>query len=548
MATYDEMTPSANKMINPDGSVTTLKGETIVSTSNKYDKMAPFANKVLNPDGTITKFTDELPGGGTGGGIESVNGDAGPVVVLNQDDVLEGLATKQFLNADKNNLDQNVDDILYFIQEMLTAPNIIYTSLSFDTGQTGTVQPLILGGNKAQSFEAITMPNWMDLNIATGEITYTAPGTNETGDLVVKAINLAGEHTFSGTYEVSQGNGILEFTNSENKYPAMRLGVSGFGEDKILLKLDFYGKTTATSNGTIIEDSSYPIWVIDNLDGTWSYMINVSGYSYWMLYRNSTTDPTTLIDGLSTDLTTFLNYNLVSPHSDDVLVDLVNYPSDQSEVHYLTSLKYIEVGTDASLNGFMADDADWSFGFTLTDDIPTDSLGRCMFARTEVDGQNVSGRNFLAMTIGQNAVYTYMVVGNGSNITYDTEDNYPGTIAAGSEILVTGDSGVINIYVDGALAFSYNSSFYLDSQADINNIPLVFGLGVESNLEQSNNNYYHALWQGRINNLWISNGTIEPSTTTGVPATSTHHWLLDETTGKTFDAQKGGIDAIGKKI
>lgn len=58
MATYNSMSPQANKLLNPDGSITTMSG-TLVSPANAegvrlYNSMFPQANKMINPDGSIT--------------------------------------------------------------------------------------------------------------------------------------------------------------------------------------------------------------------------------------------------------------------------------------------------------------------------------------------------------------------------------------------------------------------------------------------------------------------------------------------------------------
>jgi len=66
---YDSFSPKANKILNADGSVTTLTGEPVFGPdpgrAAMYEMMSPIANKLLNPDGSISTF-DEI---GSGGGV-----------------------------------------------------------------------------------------------------------------------------------------------------------------------------------------------------------------------------------------------------------------------------------------------------------------------------------------------------------------------------------------------------------------------------------------------------------------------------------------------
>jgi hypothetical protein len=60
---YERMSPTANKMLNPDGSVTTFSGEDIGEiTSDDYKYCSARANKFINPDGTIHTLDEILPG------------------------------------------------------------------------------------------------------------------------------------------------------------------------------------------------------------------------------------------------------------------------------------------------------------------------------------------------------------------------------------------------------------------------------------------------------------------------------------------------------
>jgi hypothetical protein len=67
MPDYDSYSPLANKLLNPDGSITTFDGTVVTpadeTRSRDYLSRTPLANKVVNPDGTITLITS----GGFGG-------------------------------------------------------------------------------------------------------------------------------------------------------------------------------------------------------------------------------------------------------------------------------------------------------------------------------------------------------------------------------------------------------------------------------------------------------------------------------------------------
>ena len=65
---YDEMSPAADKWLQPDGSVTASSGELVLPPDTgralQYTLMAPSAAKFLLPDGSVVS---EMPG--SGGGI-----------------------------------------------------------------------------------------------------------------------------------------------------------------------------------------------------------------------------------------------------------------------------------------------------------------------------------------------------------------------------------------------------------------------------------------------------------------------------------------------
>lgn len=73
MNKYENSLPIANKMLNPDGEITTLTGEKITNENYKYSSMMPIVNKVLNPDGSISLLSDIIGGGGGSGGTTDYN-------------------------------------------------------------------------------------------------------------------------------------------------------------------------------------------------------------------------------------------------------------------------------------------------------------------------------------------------------------------------------------------------------------------------------------------------------------------------------------------
>lgn len=427
--------------------------------------------------------------------------------------------------------------------DVFEAPSIAYQTLNMEVNSTGSYPVYVLGGTEPiQGFRVVgTLPSELTLDITTGELSYVTSGSVGSGTFDVIATNPVGDsEPFTVQWEVSAGKGVAQFTNSESYYPFLRISTSNSDNEQVLLKQTFFGRTAGTSNPTIIEDPTCPIYAASNGDGTWNYFMKVTGYTYWLFYKNSATDPSTLANGLNSDLRTSLTYDLVSPTSDDITFNGVTYPADQSDVHYGTGLKHMDFGTPASLDGFLADDTDWSFGFKLVDAIPEDGLGRTMFTR--------EGRNWLAFYIGHNSTYTNILVGNGSNKSYSGETTFPsGGFSVGDYIRVTGKNGVIKIFRNGTQIFSKSSSSYLDSATSVNSLPITFGNGVLSNDYQSSYSYYHGKWQGNIERMWIANGSVENTDDTGTvyPSGATHTWAMDETTGSTFTSTLGGVTAQG---
>lgn len=550
-----------------------------------------------------------------------------------------------------------------------------YPSSSVDINSSGTISPSITSGTQpavSWDISSGSLPSEFSFNTSTGVITYSTGATTGSGSFGVTATTPVGtSNEVTVNWDIGSPNGITTYTNSESLYPSLRISTSNSTDTQILNKLSFYGTTSGMSDGTIIENSQYPIYAADNGNSTWNYLILPDGASYWIFYANSTTDPSNLANNYSSDLSSSsLSYDLVSLVDNDVNIggttnyssatvsgvsstfngtytrqssefsldgastssgsalwnenggyyyfvksddnskiivynevdsqwqlvmqtgtDFttspsnngsfgslssissssntstqyensvnqptqsstygytsggVNYPSDRGDIHYRTELNYIDFGNDTSIDDFMTSSDSWSYGFKLVDKIPLDALGRVMFSR--------SGRSWFALAIGQSASDSEVIYGNGSTTTYDfTEDSsIPATgFAAGSYVRITYDTTTVNLYVDGTKYYSFNpSTSYLDVGSAANTLDLHFGYGIDSNAYQSSTQFYHGHWQGKIERLWIANGTEVTTDDDGstFPTGTTHSWLLDETSGSTFSANTGGLNGTGATV
>ena len=427
---------------------------------------------------------------------------------------------------------------------IFTAPSVVYPDRNFQLDSTGTVTPVVISGTEPiLSWQTSgTIPSEFSFNSLTGILTYDTNGSvGSSGSFQIRAANPAG---FSDWYDfdwsIDSGQGISEYTNNLIPYAALRLSPASYPSSKVFSKLGFFGKTTNIFDGTIIEDSNYPIYVTSNGDGTFDYLLLPNGYTYWLLFQNSITDPHDLIDGYSSDLTYSLGVEFVCPVSDNFTLDGVIYPSDQTDVHYLTTTKYIEVGTDSSFDGFMCSDVSWSCGFKLEQFMPLDGLGRIMFSRFP--------RNWFGFYLAHSSNRTRGIYGNGSNRSNQGNSSYPSTgLAAGTRLHFTYDTSDLNIYADGVLLFSLNVSDTFDPSSSANGLEIRFGMSPESDADQNSITHFHGFYQGLISDLWISNNSVEDGSL-GIPSDCSHSWSLNETTGNTFAASKGGIDIFGRSV
>ncbi len=430
--------------------------------------------------------------------------------------------------------------------DVFTAPAIAYPSALVDVNSTGTIEAIVLSGSEPILSWAVasgSLPSEFSLDSGSGTITYTTGSATSSGTVGIVASSPAGESdVFLMNWEIREAQGAAEFLNTLNKYPFLRISTSKSTEAQAMLKQAFYGRTQSTGNATIIEDAAYPIYVGANGDGTWNYLIQVGGYSYWMFYLNSSTDPSTLENGLVTDLkTSSLSYDLVAPTSDSVTVDGVNYPSDRSDVHWGSGIRYIDFGNDASLDGVMTDAGSWSYGFRLQEAWNPDGMGRGLFTR--------EGRNWLAVAYGHSGTYSEMMFGNGAARTYDSSEStsLPSNgFPAGSFVRVTFDGSTTRFYVNGVMYYDYSTTAYWDG-ASANSLSLQFSNSTSANVDFSSYSYEHTKWQGLIDRIWISNGVVEPTDDDGTsyPSSATHAWDMSETTGSSFNPSIGSVVGVG---
>ena len=61
---YDLAKAIPNKLLNEDGSITDLNGNSVTSSNDAYKLAKAIPNKVLNSDGTYSKLSDIIGGGG----------------------------------------------------------------------------------------------------------------------------------------------------------------------------------------------------------------------------------------------------------------------------------------------------------------------------------------------------------------------------------------------------------------------------------------------------------------------------------------------------
>ena len=478
-----------------------------------------------------------------------------------KDQLQTGLMTKPLDRANSEDLVDTIfsqgggggsEDVDWMLStDVFTAPVIAYQPITAEINSTGSINPIIVGGTEPfESFQISsgTLPSGFSLDGTTGVISWTTGGSTvspvNVGITATNPVGTSNEYVVAVSVEAPTGR--TQYTNDENLYAGVRISTSNSTRSQVFIKQAFHGRTTSTSNGTLIEDAAYPIWVADNGNGTWNYFLFPTGYSYWNYYENSTTDPSTLANGVSTDITTSLTYDLVAPIAEDVVHDGVNYPSDLSDTHYFTTRYFLRIGNDSSLNGFLGKGGgDWSFGFRLQRDWKLDGLGRPMFAR--------EGRTWQGIAIGHSATYQNMLYGNGSSQSYDSTEVTPipsGGFPSGSYVRCTYVGSTFNFYVDGVKYYDYAISAYVDNASSSDLLDLVFGKSVDSDdLTNTNDSYEVSYWQGEIDRMWLSTTGAASTDDNGTtyPTGTTHAWDMTELAGKSFAPSVGSVTMVGDR-
>lgn len=384
--------------------------------------------------------------------------------------------------------------------------------------------------------------------------------TAETGTIVIGVENPANEgepFEYTLNWEVLEPQGVTEFTNSLDKYPSIRSNESDFDGinfskvDNLLGSINSSYVFTDSTNNQVY----YHFYPTPSEGYSYAYLMEHTTSSYWYMFKSNVA-PADVVNGLDlADNLASTGYELASSDGEEVLVDGVVYPVDNS-LTWITNQNYFNAGIDASLNGFLSSNTAWSYGFRLTEDIPGDFLGRVMFAR---ESGNYYGWK------AYNDTYEYVFYGKSvSNSGYSSMDStIPTTITAGTWITVTHLSNNYTKFYVGAVEKNQATPWIYwntDTLSDLQ--PLHFGKSINSNTDLGgfDNRYQgHSYWQGSIADLWIANGVEFNSTQvaeingqTDITASSnyssiTHSWRLDEATGTSFANLKGGVDLTGVK-
>jgi len=403
----------------------------------------------------------------------------------------------------------------------------------------------------------------MTLDTDVNSINYSyligTPDTISTGTVDIKSENPAGSYTYTLTWEVQEPNGIAEFTNSEEIYTALRSNAFNFTSINFAKIEGLTGGIDSSYVFTNTEPSQvyYHFYPIPSDTYSHAYLMQHTDSSYWYMFK-SNVEPVNVVNGLDlADSLSSIAYELTASDSEQVTIAGIKYPVDD-DLTWITAQHYIDVGNDVSLNGFMSSNQNWSYGFKAVDTILGDFLGRPMFCR---DGGNYLGWKAF------NDTNEYIFFGNNSSpsfFNYTPPSVTIPTINPGDWVVVSSVSGDITFYINGTAhltAYSVGSEWNTDILSNLQD--LHFGRSVISNqdLASFNQQVGSGFWQGRIEELFICNGTALNSTqvseisalpgsisTSTNYASVTHAWTLSETTGSSFAALKGGVPGVGAKI
>ena len=327
------------------------------------------------------------------------------------------------------------------------------------------------------------------------------------------------------------------------------------------------------NSGTFVYNSSHGAYAC--FSHTYDTPINGYSYCYFMKffedagpsgtrwrYFRSNVDPLTVTDATTLITSGDGNWEAEGAISEEFTYDGLIYTfsltSSSNALAAVGGYNYMDLDNDVSFNGFLSEDNAWSYGFRVLEPIEMDLLGRPMFARE-------NGFFGMLKTCTAESYYAH-----GADIVTNMDIRTLavniGVIPSGAWVIVTQDNDrYVNIYVDGVQVRTEGRHANADINpaivADLKNVHFgksVCSFSTDSSATTSYIKKMHGCWQGLIGDLFIANGTeLTSAQATEIEALSdislstnyasiTHAWRLDETTGDTFTALKGGIDITGK--
>ena len=116
------------------------------------------------------------------------------------------------------------DDITWMLDtDTFTIPSIVYTENNIEVETVGSLTPVVLAGTQPITEWAVigTLPPEFTFDSDTGVISYDTTGSvASSGSFQVTADNPKGtSDPYDFDWEISSGNGISQYTNSDNIYP-----------------------------------------------------------------------------------------------------------------------------------------------------------------------------------------------------------------------------------------------------------------------------------------------------------------------------------------
>ena len=455
---------------------------------------------------------------------------------------------------------------VFLVEELVVAPSFDYSlAVELDLDEAIVIEPTTSGTGVSKKLVTLTiesgsLPTGVTLNTDVESANWSflegTPTVESTGTATIRAENPKGYSDFvlNWSVEAIVLLGAATFLNTEEKYVGFGSAVDDF-ESISFAKVS--GITGSINSSYVFTDStSYAVYsheyAVASEGFDYAYLMEHTSSSYWYIFKSNVA-PDGIVNGLDlADGLSSTGYELSSSDTENFINGGVSYPANQ-DFGYTTTGNFIDFSNDASFNGFLSGNLDWSFGFRVTEDIPDDFLGRSLFSRN-------SG-NYWAFKY-LNATYGGLIAGNSSLPQLNSQSTSIGVISAGSWVVVTSTSMTQKLYVDGSLVAtaSFNSlnSATLEDLRDVE-----FGTTqvVNTIYTSYDSKLMHTNYQGLIEDLFITNGTeltsanvtainllSDITTYTNYASEVTHAWRLTETIGANFSNLKGGIDGTGSSI